>query len=177
MVSQMRKTENDQSIAKAAENSTNETLTDQNCVENPHCPVTENNNVESPKCPVYENASLDSAVCPMTGKTSSESRKRAATDLTNCEGSQCPMSPTPENTPAESTECPKALEKETNTSNEASSDGSPAAKKPRLLGQFSTAKIETVNENLKEQSLTIQQITDYCKPLFVFKKIRVMRFT
>lgn len=51
------------------------------------------------------------------------------------------------------------------------------AKKPRIFGAFTNAKIETVKENLQEQSLTIQQINDYCKNLFVFKNIRVMRFT
>lgn len=53
----------------------------------------------------------------------------------------------------------------------------PPAKKPRVFGAFSNAKIETVKENLKEQSLTVQQINDYCKNLFIFKNIRVMRFT
>lgn len=53
----------------------------------------------------------------------------------------------------------------------------PPAKKSRVFGAFSNAKIETVKENLKEQSLTVQQINDYCKNLFIFKNIRVMRFT
>lgn len=53
----------------------------------------------------------------------------------------------------------------------------PPAKKPRVFGAFSNAKIETVKENLKEQSLTVQQINDYCNNLFIFKNIRVMRFT
>lgn len=60
---------------------------------------------------------------------------------------------------------------------EESEEKPPPAKKPRTLGTFSNAKIETVNENLKEQSLTTQQINDYCENLFIFKKIRVMRFT
>lgn len=38
------------------------------------------------------------------------------------------------------------------------------------------AKIETVTENLKAQSLTAPQVLEYCKRLFVFKTIRVMRF-
>lgn len=45
-----------------------------------------------------------------------------------------------------------------------------------LPGCLGTAKIETVAENTKAQSLTVHQITDYCKSLFVFKQIRVMRF-
>lgn len=45
-----------------------------------------------------------------------------------------------------------------------------------LPGCFGSAKIETVTENTKAQSLSVQQIADYCKPLFNFKKIRVMRF-
>lgn len=70
----------------------------------------------------------------------------------------------------------------TETSNKANDssqidDKAPPAKKPRTLGAFSNAKIETVKENLKEQSLTVPQIIDYCKTLFIFKNIRVMRFT
>lgn len=48
--------------------------------------------------------------------------------------------------------------------------------KPVGLGSFKVAKIETVKENLEAQSLTVEQIADYCKSLFIFKKIRVMRF-
>lgn len=56
-------------------------------------------------------------------------------------------------------------------------ESEPPAKKFKPLGPFSNAKIETVKENLKEQSLTVQQINDYCKSLFIFKHIRVMHFT
>lgn len=52
----------------------------------------------------------------------------------------------------------------------------PANDKPIGLGSFKVAKIETVKENLEAQSLTVQQINDYCKSLFIFKNIRVMRF-
>lgn len=38
------------------------------------------------------------------------------------------------------------------------------------------AVIETVKENLKKQSLTPDQVTTYCKKIFRFKEIRVMRF-
>ena len=38
------------------------------------------------------------------------------------------------------------------------------------------AKVETVSENLKDHSLAPQQFTEYCKKLFNFKTIRVMRF-
>lgn len=58
--------------------------------------------------------------------------------------------------------------------NENQSNNQPA--KPTGLGSLTTAKIETVTENLKAQSLTVQQINEYCKALFVFKNIRVMRF-
>lgn len=64
-----------------------------------------------------------------------------------------------------------------NDSNKVSDEKPPPAKKPRIFGAFSNAKIETVKENLEEQSLTVQQINDYCKSLFVFRNIRVMRFT
>lgn len=50
------------------------------------------------------------------------------------------------------------------------------SEKPTGLGSFKVAKIETVKENLEAQSLTVQQINDYCKSLFIFKSIRVMRF-
>lgn len=56
-------------------------------------------------------------------------------------------------------------------------ENAPPAKRLKAFGQFTNAKIETVNENLKEQSLTVQQINDYCKSLFIFKNIRVMRFS
>lgn len=62
-------------------------------------------------------------------------------------------------------------------SNDNTTDEPQPAKKPRIFGAFTNAKIETVKENLQEQSLTIQQINEYCKSLFVFKNIRVMRFT
>lgn len=62
-------------------------------------------------------------------------------------------------------------------SNKTTDEQPQAAKRPRIFGAFTNAKIETVKENQQEQSLTIQQINDYCKNLFVFKNIRVMRFT
>ncbi len=46
---------------------------------------------------------------------------------------------------------------------------------PALL-PIPNAKIETISENLKAQSLTHAQITEYCKLLFNFKTIRVLRF-
>lgn len=73
------------------------------------------------------------------------------------------------------TEHTKATANDVNTND--SGEKPPVAKKPRVFGAFSNAKIETVKENLKEQSLTVQQINDYCKNLFIFKNIRVMRFT
>jgi microprocessor complex subunit DGCR8 len=45
-----------------------------------------------------------------------------------------------------------------------------------LLLPSCIAKVETVSENLKEHSLTPVQFTEYCKKLFRFKTIRVMRF-
>lgn len=38
------------------------------------------------------------------------------------------------------------------------------------------AKIETVKENFKTQSLTANEVQEYCKKLFKFKTIRFMRF-
>ena len=48
--------------------------------------------------------------------------------------------------------------------------------KERHPGLALTAKIETVMENLKAQSLTADDVNGYCKNLFIFKTIRVMRF-
>lgn len=45
---------------------------------------------------------------------------------------------------------------------------------PRAIA--TNAIIETVKENLKKESLTPLQITEYCRKLFRFKEIRVMRF-
>lgn len=42
--------------------------------------------------------------------------------------------------------------------------------------KFPHARIETVTENLEQQSLTADQLIEYCKKLFKFKTIRVMRF-
>lgn len=41
---------------------------------------------------------------------------------------------------------------------------------------FPNTKIETVSENIQAQSLSAEQINEYCTKLFHFKKIRVMRF-
>ncbi|XP_052901646.1 microprocessor complex subunit DGCR8 [Anopheles moucheti] len=46
----------------------------------------------------------------------------------------------------------------------------------KLLPLKVSAKIETVTENLKAQSLTSDAVMDYCKKLFRFKTIRVLRF-
>lgn len=46
----------------------------------------------------------------------------------------------------------------------------------KMLPLKVTAKIETVDENLKAQSLTADAFQAYCKKLFRFKTIRVMRF-
>lgn len=66
---------------------------------------------------------------------------------------------------------------DSNKSENNTTQSEPPAKRFKPLGPFSNAKIETVNENLKEQSLTPQQINDYCKSLFIFKNIRVMHFS
>ncbi|XP_040156195.1 microprocessor complex subunit DGCR8 [Anopheles arabiensis] len=46
----------------------------------------------------------------------------------------------------------------------------------KLLPLKVSAKIETVTENLKAQSLTSDAVVEYCKKLFRFKTIRVLRF-
>ncbi|XP_053693247.1 microprocessor complex subunit DGCR8 [Sabethes cyaneus] len=46
----------------------------------------------------------------------------------------------------------------------------------KLLPLKVTARIETVNDNLKAHSLTAEAFQSYCKKLFKFKTIRVMRF-
>ncbi|XP_058452426.1 microprocessor complex subunit DGCR8 [Malaya genurostris] len=46
----------------------------------------------------------------------------------------------------------------------------------KMLPLKVTARIETVNDNLKAHSLTADSFQEYCKKLFKFKTIRVMRF-
>lgn len=53
---------------------------------------------------------------------------------------------------------------------------SPAAANQIMPIPTCIAKVETVSENLKAHSLNPQQFTEYCKKLFRFKPIRVMRF-
>jgi microprocessor complex subunit DGCR8 len=50
------------------------------------------------------------------------------------------------------------------------------AAKPQMPIPTCIAKVETVSENMKAHSLTPPQFTEYCKKLFNFKTIRVMRF-
>lgn len=64
----------------------------------------------------------------------------------------------------------------TETNGVATASASATNDKAVGLGSFKVAKIETVKENLEAQSLTVEQINDYCKSLFIFKNIRVMRF-
>ncbi|XP_055853781.1 microprocessor complex subunit DGCR8 [Episyrphus balteatus] len=44
------------------------------------------------------------------------------------------------------------------------------------LAAVPAAKIVTVKENTKAQSITAQELNDYCKKLFKFKNIKVLRF-
>ncbi|XP_049532588.1 microprocessor complex subunit DGCR8 [Anopheles darlingi] len=46
----------------------------------------------------------------------------------------------------------------------------------KLLPLKVSAKIETVTENLKAQSLSADAVVEYCKQLFHFKTVRVLRF-
>lgn len=62
------------------------------------------------------------------------------------------------------------------TNGEATTSESVPEDRQTGLGSFKLAKIETVKENLKSQSLNVEQIYDYCRSLFKFKSIRVMRF-
>lgn len=55
------------------------------------------------------------------------------------------------------------------------SDATAATKAPLPIPTC-IAKVETVSENMKAHSLTPPQFTEYCKKLFRFKTIRVMRF-
>lgn len=92
-------------------------------------------------------------------------------------GAKCPFAQnggdTHENTDSNGTgENTSAIE----TNGTAMIRASVTSEKPTGLGSFKVAKIETVKENLEAQSLTVQQINDYCKSLFIFKSIRVMRF-
>lgn len=78
----------------------------------------------------------------------------------------------------------KALEKDKEINNESLENGTPENSNTESTDQtnedkqlsFPNTKIETVSENIQAQSLTADQINEYCTNLFHFKKIRVMRF-
>lgn len=77
----------------------------------------------------------------------------------------------------------KALEKDKEIS-ESLENGNPENSNTESTDQnnedkqlsFPNTKIETVSENIQAQSLTTDQINEYCTKLFHFKQIRVMRF-
>lgn len=50
------------------------------------------------------------------------------------------------------------------------------AARQKEKGLFPTAKVESVEENLKKASLNAEEFRDYCKKLFVFKEIKVKKF-
>ncbi|XP_016949051.1 microprocessor complex subunit DGCR8 [Drosophila biarmipes] len=58
--------------------------------------------------------------------------------------------------------------------NEASSDAK--SQQEGLTALMPAAKIVTVNENTQKESITPDQLNSYCKKLFKFKVIRVLRF-
>lgn len=105
-----------------------------------------------------ENGASDK--CPVMHNGASESRNNEVVDDNDTKNAV--------STNGDAESAPETAPKE-NQSNE-------QPPKPTGLGSLTTAKIETVTENLKAQSLTVQQINDYCKALFIFKNIRVMRF-
>ncbi|GAB0100507.1 DGCR8 [Sergentomyia squamirostris] len=73
----------------------------------------------------------------------------------------------------------KALEKEEEAARDPPAADTIEVTKPvngHELLPIPNAKIETVKENLKAQSLTAAQMTEYCKRLFRFKTIKVRRF-
>lgn len=59
--------------------------------------------------------------------------------------------------------------------NESSSPTNPVDK-DKLRSLVPAAKIVTVNENIQKESLTPDQFNQYCKKLFKFRVIRVLRF-
>lgn len=78
----------------------------------------------------------------------------------------------------------KALEKEELLNDSLKSEAAQRLATPSVAAESIEAQsiiatkaiIETAKENLKNESLTPQQVTDYCRKLFLFKEIRVMRF-
>uniref|UniRef100_A0A1B0CKG4 DRBM domain-containing protein n=1 Tax=Lutzomyia longipalpis TaxID=7200 RepID=A0A1B0CKG4_LUTLO len=73
----------------------------------------------------------------------------------------------------------KALQKEAEANTKVKAEPpqeSNEASNGHELRPLSNAKIETVKENLKAQSLTASQVTEYCMKLFHFKTIKVRRF-
>uniref|UniRef100_A0A1B0EZB3 Uncharacterized protein n=2 Tax=Phlebotomus papatasi TaxID=29031 RepID=A0A1B0EZB3_PHLPP len=74
----------------------------------------------------------------------------------------------------------KALDKEAEAKNASIVEPVPETNGTAMNGHellpLPNAKIETVKENLKAQSLTSAEVTEYCQRLFNFKTIKVRRF-
>lgn len=70
----------------------------------------------------------------------------------------------------------KELQEQRSQAAAANEDQSTVSQPTAALLPIPNAKIETVTENLKAHSLTGDQLQEYCKKLFLFKTIRVMRF-
>ncbi|KAH8312359.1 hypothetical protein KR044_010411 [Drosophila immigrans] len=68
----------------------------------------------------------------------------------------------------------QAMEITETATNTKADDGNEANETPQAL--IPAAKIVTVNENTQLESVTPDQLTTYCKKLFKFKMIRVLRF-
>lgn len=50
------------------------------------------------------------------------------------------------------------------------------ASKTKALAMMPSAKVETAQENWKNHHLKHDEVTDYCKKLFKFKYVNIMRF-
>ncbi|KAI8124759.1 Microprocessor complex subunit DGCR8 [Lucilia cuprina] len=65
---------------------------------------------------------------------------------------------------------------DTTTSNTTQASSTNPLDKDKLRSLVPAAKIVTVNENIQKESLTPDQFNQYCKKLFKFRVIRVLRF-
>ena len=89
-----------------------------------------------------------------------------ASSTSNSNPTVCPYSAR-ENVSPDSTTDAANSEKEKTSNGDASSEGS---------NVFPRAQIETIEETMKKCELTPEEITNYCKKIFVFKELEVAKF-
>ena len=103
-----------------------------------------------------ENASPDSTTDTKAGAAQSELPSTISSTMSS---SPTPSSSLPTETPSAAPEAATAAEDGANSSN-----------------MFPKAQISTIEESLKESELSPEEVTKYCKKIFVFKELEVAKF-